>query len=389
MNEGNGSMSWKDNIERLLANEFIQTFIFIIINLIFFSKFSILLLISKYFKMPIKVTFTDGIAILTVFVLATGVIYYLGVYKERQEKYLYTNFPFKFKEKSVMMGSIFIATIIFTFVLSESIKPLDIEYLHAILIMVIFFSVLTPFFIRIPTKSEDISFLKWKSYLKNGEYHLTIYITIYIVAYLLLVPFTESLIFNLFYILIISSFVIFFGYETEKHSHKNKSLTLEMINSNEPIENLELFDTTDIDYRFKNSKGNEFIVPIGQVKKIIYKSAKEDTKVKVMELGNKMKDKEEIRRFAENEFKNDLNKTYEQLGIDGYDEIFQENRNLPNNTNEQIRLLTLDNENMKHAMKRMFAFSAKTGLENIKTQEWIKWLTFLIVFLTIIIIIKK
>ncbi len=92
-----------------------------------------------------------------------------------------------------------------------------------------------------------------------------------------------------------------------------------------------------------------------------------------------MKTKAEIRKFAEDEFKKDLEKTYEQLGADGYDEIFQVNRNLPNNTDEQIRLMTLDNENMKHAMKRMFAFSAKMGLENQKTQRWIKRLTWIMV----------
>lgn len=77
------------------------------------------------------------------------------------------------------------------------------------------------------------------------------------------------------------------------------------------------------------------------------------------------------------------------MGIDSYDEIFQENRNLPDNTNEQIRLLTLDYENMKHAMKRMFAFSAKTGRENQTTQKWIKLLTLIIVILTLFIAIKK
>ena len=96
-------------------------------------------------------------------------------------------------------------------------------------------------------------------------------------------------------------------------------------------------------------------------------------------LGEKMKTKEEIRKFAEEDFKKDLRKTYEQLGVNGYDEIFQENRNIPNNKDERIYLITLDNENMKHAMKRMLAFSAKMGLENQKIQRGIKWLTWIIV----------
>jgi len=43
-----------------------------------------------------------------------------------------------------------------------------------------------------------------------------------------------------------------------------------MIDSDCTNKDLELFDITDIDYRFKNSEGKELIVPIGQVKKIIY-----------------------------------------------------------------------------------------------------------------------
>jgi len=47
-----------------------------------------------------------------------------------------------------------------------------------------------------------------------------------------------------------------------------------MIDSKE-LKNLELFDITDIDYRFKDSKtGNEYIVPIGQVKEIVYNNTK-------------------------------------------------------------------------------------------------------------------
>ena len=92
-----------------------------------------------------------------------------------------------------------------------------------------------------------------------------------------------------------------------------------------------------------------------------------------------MKTKAEIRKFAEDEFIKDLEKTYEQLGADGYDEIFQVDRKLPNDTDEQNRLMTLNNENMKHAMKRMLAFSAKMGLENQKIQRGIKWLTWIIV----------
>ncbi|VVB85003.1 Uncharacterised protein [uncultured archaeon] len=274
MNKSNEPINWKGNIERLLANENVQTFIFMITNLIFFSKFSIPSLLSKYFEKPNGNTVTDGIAILTVFVLAVGVLYYAGVYKERQKEYCFTNFPYNFIQKSAIIGSIFIATIILASVISEFIKlSVNIKYLHAILIMVIIFSVLS---FLLTSKREDISLLKWKYHLANWEYHLIVYIIIYIIILIyLLIPSPESQILNIVaYITIISLLVILFGYEIEKHRQKISNLTLEMIDPNELIKDLELFDITDIDYRFRNSEGNEFIVPIGQVRKIIYEKTK-------------------------------------------------------------------------------------------------------------------
>ncbi|MDD5474554.1 MAG: AraC family ligand binding domain-containing protein [Candidatus Methanoperedens sp.] len=265
MNQINESMNWKDNIERLLVNE--QGLIFIIINLIFFSKISIPQTLSKYFEKPLEITVTDGIAILTVFILAAGVLYYAGVYLEAQKGYRLKNLPFNFREKSAITGAIFIAAIIFAIAISELVKLLyQIQYyLYAIFIMVI---VLSLFSFMWTSKRGDKK-------LKNMVYHLILYIIIFFIFDIIAFAFAEQQIF-LSYIVIISSLVILFGILGEKHSQKNYNLTLKMIDSSEQIKNLELFDITDIDYRLKDSKtGDEYIVPIGQVKEIVYNNKKD------------------------------------------------------------------------------------------------------------------
>ena len=268
MNEINESMNRKDNVERLLVNE--QGIIFIIINLIFFSKISMPLLLSKYFEKPLEITVTDGIAILTVFVLAAGVLYYAGVYQEARKVYRLKNLPFNFKEKSAITGATFIVAIIFAIAISELVKVLySIQYyLYAILFLAILLSI---FWSVWALKRDDNS-------IKNLAHHLIIYMIIFLIFSIIVYAFSEQEIF-LGYIVIISLLVIIFGSLGEKHSQKNYNLTLIMIDSNEPRNNLELFDITDIDYRFKDSNTeDEFIVPIGQVKEIRYNNTKDSKK---------------------------------------------------------------------------------------------------------------
>lgn len=266
MNQSNESKNWKDIIERILANVIVQTYIFVITNLVFFSKFSISSLFLKYLETPFKITVTDSIAILTVFVLAVGLLYYAGVYAEKQKEYRFINSPIKFMERLTIMGSTLIVPIILALVISDYIKlSVNMIYLHSILIMVISISVLSIFS---NLKREDINLLNW-------EYHLAIYLAVYIATYLLLYLSHDStalIISN--YIMVLSLLVMLFGYETEKHMQKNYNLSLETIESDELEKDLDLFDITDIDYRFKKSDGNEIIVPIGRVQKITYKKTK-------------------------------------------------------------------------------------------------------------------
>ncbi len=70
------------------------------------------------------------------------------------------------------------------------------------------------------------------------------------------------------------------GYTTEikdTHSRQNDKVTLKMFDQDKSdntrlkiINNLELYQTTDTDYRFKDIIGNEYIIPTGQVQEIIY-----------------------------------------------------------------------------------------------------------------------
>ena len=270
MNQINDSVNWKSNIERILVDE--QGIIYVIINLIFFSKISLRLLLSKYFEKPLEITVTDGIAILTVFALAAGVLYYAGVYQEARKVYRLKNLPFDFKEKSAITGATFIVSIIFAVAFSELVKllyPIQ-NYLGAISILVIlialFFSVWT-------SQSAD----NWIKKCTNIFHHLITYASIYFIFKIIVTRFSEQDII-LYYILIISSLIVIFGILGEKHSQKNYNLTLKMIDSTE-LKNLELFDITDIDYRFKDSKtGDELIVPIRQVKKIIYNNTNDSRK---------------------------------------------------------------------------------------------------------------
>jgi hypothetical protein len=379
-------------VEWYFSGFLVQITIFIIINLIYFSRISELSIFSNIFKKPVHITFTEGFAVLTLFALALGILYFAGLNARLVQKYRLKNSEFNFKYKISIIGAGFVAAIFLTIIVSNIIKQLTPYYFFGALVSVSLLGLMS-IFIQI----KDIK-------PKYGVGTLSIIIT-YIIIYLAIFLIFEAIVITeseqqilLDYIVTISGVIVFFGYLGE-NSSKPMTLTLKMITYDESgckrletKEKLVLFDVTNIDYRFKDLDENEFIIPIEQIQEIIYYNTKEQSKVKVMELGNKMKDKEEIRKDAESEFKNDLSKTYEQLGIDGYDEIFQEDRNLPDNTNEQIRLLTLDNENIKHAMKRMFAFSAKNGLENQNIQEWIKLLTFLILLSTIIqliILIKK
>ena len=71
---------------------------------------------------------------------------------------------------------------------------------------------------------------------------------------------------------------IFQGYYL---TEKSEIVTLKMVTFNEQgskkietRDELELYDTTDKDYRFKDSDGNEFIVPNNQILEIIYKPNK-------------------------------------------------------------------------------------------------------------------
>ena len=86
-------------------------------------------------------------------------------------------------------------------------------------------------------------------------------------------------------------FIIHGYYSTEKF----ELVTLKMITFNEQgskkietINELELYDTTDKDYRFKDSDGNELIIPNNQVLEIIYSNKlNEIEKIPIENIGKK------------------------------------------------------------------------------------------------------
>ncbi len=75
-------------------------------------------------------------------------------------------------------------------------------------------------------------------------------------------------------LLILVGLIISYGYHSED-VHVRKC-TLKMVTLDESggkrldtRENLELFDTTDTAYYFKDLNGNEYIIPIGQIQEIV------------------------------------------------------------------------------------------------------------------------
>ncbi len=80
--------------------------------------------------------------------------------------------------------------------------------------------------------------------------------------------------------------MIFFGYLGEKYNGKNNNLTLKMVTYDytgrkrlRKKPGLELFDITDTDYRFRDSNGNEYIIPIEQIQEIEYDNTKNSNKM--------------------------------------------------------------------------------------------------------------
>ncbi len=204
-------MNCIEKIESIIAKPLIQTILLIIFNFLFFLLFDHYHVFENLSKGKIITPFSiaDVIAILTLLTLVLGVIYYVGQ-KWAQEKYRLKMGELGIINILLIRGAIFISNIIIAVFLYYTIKAIETQ-----LVM---------------------------------QYSL---------------PFL--------YIVLLCGLVVLFGYaiEKQKHTIKNNNITLKMVNSNDPIKDLELFDITDKDYRFKDLEGNEYIVPIGQVE-IVY-----------------------------------------------------------------------------------------------------------------------
>ncbi len=274
-------------IESLLVNEFVQAIIIIITNILFFSRFSISSLLSSYFKMPLELSITDIIAILTVLTLSAGVLYYAGTNVVARKEYRLTNLPFNFKDKLVITGTVFIAPLILTIAISKAynVQCSDIVCYRGQIFFIVLMSLVSVIVMWF-SKREDNS-------LENLIYLLEIYLAIFVIVTIIAYFYSTPEQILIWYVLIISLLLIGFGYLQEKNRPKNNKLTLRRINHNEPMENLELFDITDTDYRFKDMEGNELIIPIGQVQEIIYTNAKEHTEEKANQSGDVMNESEQ------------------------------------------------------------------------------------------------
>jgi hypothetical protein len=74
---------------------------------------------------------------------------------------------------------------------------------------------------------------------------------------------------------IIPSSIIKWG-ASQAESLEIKYKTEVNLKEGEPLKNLFLYQTTDTDYRFEDKEGNEYVIPVANVDKIIYEHEKEE-----------------------------------------------------------------------------------------------------------------
>ena len=114
-------------------------------------------------------------------------------------------------------------------------------------------------------------------HLKSSKYSIKFQISILGGMYVLNIIYTILVVFHDIRALLFLSLLILLGLQGYTFPVIYQTVTLKMVTFNEQgskkIEtrnNLELYDTTDKDYRFKDMDGDEFIVPNNQVLEIIY-----------------------------------------------------------------------------------------------------------------------
>ncbi|MCK4798826.1 MAG: hypothetical protein KAT05_15730 [Spirochaetes bacterium] len=271
MNNENESMNWKDELESYLADSFIQVLIFIIVNLIFISSFTPEIL--DFFKNPLYDTITvkEIIAILTIIVFAFGILFFAGVAYRTKDKYVFKDFDIlALKGKIIIVGASFICSIFIVVFVSTTIQQLfPKNEIVGVLLFTFFIFILFWIFLKL-SKILNTKFMRL--------------VTIYIIVVIISVTLTfiierEYLLLN--YLVIISLLIVYFGYLAEKYRNRTNNLTLKMLAYDESgykrleiRKNLELFDITKMDYRFKDLDGNEFIIPSIHVQEIIYEPIK-------------------------------------------------------------------------------------------------------------------
>ena len=275
MNNETKSMNWKDELEGYLANSFIQSFVFIVINLIFISSFTpetfVFFKNSSYENITIK----EIIAILTIIAFAFGILFFAGVAYRTKDEYIFRDFDIlALKSKIIIAGASFICSIFIVGFVSTTIRQLFPKNEIVIVLLFTFFIFILFWCFMKLLKISNIIF--WQLF--------TIYITIVIISKTLTcIIEKEGLLLN--YLVIISLLIIYFGYLAEKYRIRTNNLTLKMFTYDDSgckrvdiRKNLELFDITKMDYRFKDLDGNEFIIPSIHVQEIIYEPIKSSDK---------------------------------------------------------------------------------------------------------------
>lgn len=269
MNEGNEAINWKGYID----NPIIQTYIFIFMNLLFlgfFHKYTTFTVIKNYLNYEITVTVPDIIAILTIFVLAIGVLYYAGANYRVRETYHLKSLVLSFKNQLLIIGATFLFSILLSIIFYILILQRSPDnYWNSLIIFLLM--ILIAMYLIINYFENKLPIKKLVN-INNFESKITIFTVLFIIyAIFIFISSQQSILYYaIYYVVVIALLLILFGYKAEKNRYKNNNVILEMIDSLDPIKDLELFDITDNDYRFKKMDGTELIVPIGQVRKIIY-----------------------------------------------------------------------------------------------------------------------
>lgn len=231
--------------------------------------------------------------LLVLFIIVFGLLYYLGKLSRETHK-LKRPSRFETDLRNYAEGLVFLivllsmAAVIATYFTSGILDRLDstvsifflLGSIESALIVLIIPSIYTKFL-----EGENKTKTFWKPlrvfmrYVSFGVVIGLICALLMIIVPVLIVVFASSYQQQIFYLSILIVFLLLVGYPflsgrfSQPPEHK---VSVYLSGSNEPLEDMVLYQTTEVDYRFKKGDA-EIVIPISKVQKIVYKTSQKET----------------------------------------------------------------------------------------------------------------